>query len=453
MSSLRQSSLSNFVSVSENTDAWNESQPQCLSQKPVNNNESLMAALRRREMGRRLDLRRTEALREFTCIRGESREDTLPRPSEFIHGYSRGRHLYADVQSVEFDADGELMSIASSDGRIEVHDFEGVARKEESLRLRIDTGARRRISDCKYNTCKLNELIVGFKRDASLWISDLERCTVSAPTRSLPMQSDTEALEERDGMLLHGGYDGSVHLIDLRVPHGSIAAIHRRTKQERVLSLAFADCFSSAVACAMYHVDLGNILRLFDIRWTSASHSSVNRQQEFPLMRQDDKIHEVTFVRGSISKLVMLTGRRAISVVDASTLEQVQVSLEIPSAAELLSSAGMRNGRVSASYEIELAGNTREPFVLMPYRDEVFQRRCSIWQAGPRSYVIDNFFNGCRRLRACSLDNWAESIELSYREQEAAVTCLKCHPFRPYTVLGLSSNHVEVLVHEVWRPT
>uniref|UniRef100_A0A7S0G7E4 Uncharacterized protein n=1 Tax=Rhodosorus marinus TaxID=101924 RepID=A0A7S0G7E4_9RHOD len=133
-----------------------------------------------------------ELWQEFGNLGGRSCTNQ-PRPSEFRGGYGRSRQVLACLESIGFENDGSLFSLASSDGRIEIHEFEAVLMECESRRVSLDTGLKSCIIGCQFNTSKRNELIVGFQRKAGIWFFDLETCRSTRPTKEVSTGSPTSA--------------------------------------------------------------------------------------------------------------------------------------------------------------------------------------------------------------------------------------------------------------------
>lgn len=103
---------------------------------------SICRALQEREVDRaRRDLALDRIAMRIVGSAGGYPSVYQPTPSEFRGGYSRRRQLLASVEDVAFDMEGKLMAIASSDGRLEIHEFDAISSgSQDTRRVMLDTG-------------------------------------------------------------------------------------------------------------------------------------------------------------------------------------------------------------------------------------------------------------------------------------------------------------------------
>ncbi|KAJ8907706.1 hypothetical protein NDN08_007812 [Rhodosorus marinus] len=375
-----------------------------------------------------------------------------PHPSEFRGGYGRSRQVLASLENIGFENDGSLFSLASSDGRIEIHEFEAVLMGCESRRVSLDTGLKSCIIGCQFNTSKTNELILGFQRKAGIWFFDLETCRSTRPTKEVATGSPTSALSSFSGdLLIHGGANGVLKLFDMRSTAREAQLVWDLGKEYQnpsITAVSPADCFGSSLICATHSVrsEHPSAAYCFDLRGASSSSSSDPVFLK-KLFLGDSRVDTLRFIEGSATDVAVIFNNGRSSILDMQKYSLKDL-LDRPAVDASASRRGVKrkltqNAMISRSTEVTAS----HPLSILQQYTVGFssRRQCSLRRIGSlMALLTDSRLPGRLDVFDTRSRHLVSGIKCTAQER---ISGIACHPTLPYSVVGFSNNTVEVLSH------
>ncbi|KAA8498517.1 hypothetical protein FVE85_6102 [Porphyridium purpureum] len=345
----------------------------------------LLKAIRERSVrGHASPLRLEDGMYELQVYAGERLKNTARtapdvvqlHPSAFTATSAGGpdssvvnmgrRAILSYVSALEFEpgSDPHLVVAASSDGWIELHDFEQLrmnfvkwnnsgdinsanqapaprhscSKRTGSQRLCLDTGTRANPSVVRWSP-EASNLLIGMRWSSNVWLSDLETCETRAPTMSFAYCGKSVLAGQfvDENVCVLGGVSGGINWFDRRCGASPVQVALSMSLSVVICALTLVGSHANLALAA---TENGQVA-LFDARFiskstlsgaddtTSAVYAAAHAQQQ-----EAAALHARSFSNAAAPGIALSKSKAYLS------LDHALLPVEVPVAAADLAASG-----------------------------------------------------------------------------------------------------------------